>query len=145
MLDNNFIINVIDEFINELKNNPDSVKRFIPSEIKQELYVQITNKLSNLFFSIDRVENNIQYQSDRYYEDILLDIRELEELEKKYPNEWTDALKRAVEMYLNTALINITNSNQEQKDYFFNQAIYALSFCKDKNVLKEKYYNKIEQ
>ncbi len=29
-------------------------------------------------------------------------------------------------MYLNTALVNIANSNQEQKDFFLNQAIYVL-------------------
>ena len=98
-----------------------------------------------MFFSIERVENNDQYQSDAYYEDVLLDIRDIEDLEKTYQGEWINALKKAVEIYLNTALINIDNSNQQQKDFSFNQAIYALTFCKNKNVLKEKYYEKIEQ
>ncbi len=143
MLDNNSKTKVIDKFINELRKERN--RKSHPSESKQELHIQILNKLGNLLFSIERVENNDQYQSDAYYEDVLLDIRDVEDLEKEHQSEWAKALKKAVEMYLNTALINIDNTNQQQKDFFFNQAIYALTFCKNKNVLKEKYYEKIEQ
>lgn len=143
MLDSNPKTKVIDKFINQLMEERN--RKSDPSEIKQDLYIQILNKLGNLLFSIERVENNDQYQSDAYYEDVLLDIRDIEDLEKEYQGEWINALKKAVETYLNTALINIDNPNQQQKDFSFNQAIYALTFCKNKNVLKEKYYEKIEQ
>lgn len=108
------------------------------------MYIQIANKLGNLLFSIEKVENNKHYQSNAYYEDVLLDIKDIEDLEKEYPVEWLKALKKAVGMYLNTALNSIKNSNQQQDDFFLNQAIYALLFCKNKNDLKEKYYEKIE-
>lgn len=133
----------IEKFINELKILRN--RKFNSSDNKQELYVQIANKLGNLLFSIERVENNKHYQSNAYYEDVLLDIKEIEDLEIKYPNEWTNALKKTVGMYLNTALRSIDNFNQQDKDFFINQAIYTLWFCKNKNDLKVNYYNKIEQ
>ncbi len=41
----------IDDFVDELKKARDSGKMFVQSENKQELYVQIVNKLQNLLFS----------------------------------------------------------------------------------------------
>jgi len=143
MIDNNSKTEAIDKFINELKEERN--KKSSSSESMQELYIQVLNKLGNLLFSIERVENNDEYQSDAYYEDILLDIKDVEDLEKEHQSEWSKALKKAVETYLNTALINIDNTNQQQKDFSFNRAINVLTFCKNKNIFKEKYYEKIDQ
>lgn len=134
----------IEKFIDELKADRDRRLKFYSEDSDQELYMQVANKLGNLLLSIEKVENNGHCRTFAYYEDVLFEVRVLELLENKYPNEWPAALKKAVGMFLQTALNQINSTKQEDKDFFINRAIYALWFCKNKDDLKRNFYNKIK-
>lgn len=112
----------------------------------QELYIQISNKLENLFFEMERVDTKELYQTEAYYEDVLRSFSELEDLEKNNQNEWDDSLQRVIRMKLDVAIVNVNpEENNKYRDIALNTAIYALRFCKDKEVLKNEYNLRLQK
>lgn len=112
----------------------------------QPIYLVISNKISNVCFDTERVDNyNGIYEKAYLKENLLKSLGEIKKLENEYPKEFNSAFARAVKMYLNSAMINLVKPINEWKEMNLNKAIMVIKLFKSLEDFEKEYFNKINK